>query len=311
MSALDYQVDFNGIVIGDGTAYEIMQVSGLEDWSTRGSDVPIPNGYGNIPGSSFVNASVVVFTVESVNPPDMELLVATLTPPANAAPDVLVPVRYKYPNSEERLRYGRCSRRSRVRDVPSTFGKTQLTFEVEFPDPRAYSAVLQQASLTVFVAGSSGGDLTVSSGTNLGNDLTLDSGTNLGFDLTGTSSSGLQTITNLGYVDVYPLIVFSPATGISAFSVTNLTTGQVLTINQTVNTGQTLIADMQAAQNALSATGATGVAPIAIGGSSVYGSWRPPRIPLRFVPGSNLLKFDVTAGDTAASALVTSPSGYL
>lgn len=305
MSASDYQIDFNGLVIGDGTAYEIMQISGLEDWSTRGSDVPIPNAYGSIPGSSFVNASVVTVVVESVNPPDMEILVATLSPPSNAAPDTLVPVRYKYPNSEERLRFGRCSRRGRVRDVPSTFGKTQLTFEVEFPDPRAYSAVLQQASLTVFVAGGSGFELTAGAGADIGFDLTVSSGADIGFDLTGTSSSGLQTITNSGYVDTYPIIVFSPATGISAFSVTNQTTGQTFTVNQTVNPGQTLIANMQAV-----ATG-NGALPLSIGGSTVYGSWVPPRLPLRIVPGANVLRFDVTTGDTAATALVSVPSGYL
>lgn len=309
MSASDYQIDFNGLVIGDGTAYEIMQVSGLEDWSTRGSDVPIPNAYGSIPGSSFVNSSVVTVTVESVNPPDMEILVATLTPPSNAAPDTLVPVRYKYPNSEERLRFGRCSRRGRVRDVPSTFGKTQLTFEVEFPDPRAYSAVLQQASLTVFVAGSAALDYTVGSGADLAFDYTVGSGADLAFDYTGISSSGLQTITNNGYVATYPRFVFAPATGISAFSVTNQTNGQVLTINQTLSPGQTLIADMQAA--ATSMAGGTAPAPIAINGSSVYGSWIPPRIPMRFDPGPNVLRFDVTVGDTAASVLVTAPSAFL
>lgn len=311
MTALDDQIDFNGLVIGPGTVWEIVEISGLEDVTTRGSDVPISNAYGNIPGSTFLNGSGALITVESVNPPDMELLVSTVTPPSNAAPDALVPIRYKYPNSEERFRYGRCSRRGRVRDLASSLGKTRFTFELEFPDPRAYSAVLQQASLTVFVAGSSGFKLSLGAGADLGLKMTLGSGADLGLKMSGTGSSGLQPITNLGYTDVYPLIVISPATGISAFSITNQTTGQVFAMTQTVNVGQTLIADMRAAQTALSSTGSAGVSPITIGGSTVYGSWTPPRIPLRLVPGNNILRFDVTSGDLAASALVTSPSGYL
>lgn len=305
MSASDYQLDFNGTVIGDGTAWDVVEWGGMKEFGTRGTDVPIPNAWGSIPGSSYVNAAVRTVTVESVNPVDILILEAALTPPSNAAPDTLVPIRWKFPLREEFLCYGRCARRSQPVSLTTALGLTRFTFELEFPDPRVYSAVLQQASLTVFVSTGGGLDLTVGAGVNLGFDLTVDSGTSLGFDLTGVVGSGLQTIINNGYVDAYPLIVFSPGLGISTFSVTNQTTGQTLTINQTLSPGQTLIADMPAA-----ATG-SGALPMSIGGSSVYGSWQPPRIPLRLVPGPNLLRFDVSSGDPGASALVTAPSAYL
>ena len=309
MSAGDYQLDFNGTVIGDGTPWDVVEWGGMKEFGTRGSDVPIPNAWGSIPGNSYVNSAVRVVTVESVNPVDILILEAALTPPSNAAPDALVPIRWKFPLREEFLCYGRCSRRSQPVNLTTALGLTRFTFELEFPDPRVYSAVLQQASLTVFTAGGSGFELTAGAGADIGFDLTVSSGADIGFDLTGTSSSGLQTITNNGYVDVYPMITFSPATGISAFSVTNVTTGQTLTINQTLNPGQTLIANMQAAATS-TALGVAGL-PLSIGGVTVYGSWVPPRIPLRLVPGPNVLRLDVTTGDTAATALVTSPSGYL
>ena len=309
MSAADYQLDFNGTVIGDGTAWDVVEWGGMKEFTTRGSDVSIPNGWGSIPGNTYVNATTRVVTVESVNPVDILLLEAALTPPSNAAPDTLVPIRWKFPLREEFLCYGRCSRRAQPVSLTTALGLTQFTFELEFPDPRVYSAVLQQASLTVFTAGLSGFDLTAGAGADIGFDLTAGAGVDIGFDLTGTASTGLQTITNSGYVDTYPIITFSPATGISSFSVTNQTTGQTLTINQTLNAGQTLIANMQAA--ATSTSGGTTGLPISIGGVSVYGSWQAPRIPLRLVPGANILRFDVNAGDTAATALVTASSAYL
>ena len=312
MTAGNYQVDFNGTVIGNGTDVILMDFSGFEQWSTRGSDVTLPTAWGSIPGSSYVESKVVALSVRSQNRTAIAAFEAALIPPTNAAPDVLVPVRWKYPDREEFLCYGRCARRNRVRSVESdtaTF-MWQFDFELEFPDPRVYSAVLQQVSLTVFVSSSAALEYTVSSGVNLAFDYTVGAGVDLAFDYVGASSSGLQTITNLGYVDAYPLIVVSPASGISSFVVTNQTTGQVLTVNQTVNVGQTLIVDMQAAATAIGALGSTSVLPISIGGSSVYGSWQPPRIPLRLQPGPNILRFDAV-GDASAAALVTAPSAYL
>ena len=313
MTAANYQVDFNGTVIGNGTDVILMDHSGFEQWSTRGSDVPLPTAWGDIPGSSYVESKVVALSVRSQNRTSIAAFEAALIGPTMAAPDALVPVRWKFPDREEFLCYGRCGRRNRVRSVESdtaTFN-WQFDFELEFPDPRVYAAVLQQVSLTVFVAGGSALDYTVGTGVDLAFEYTVGAGVDLAFEYVGISSSGLQTLTNLGYVDTYPLIVFSPATGISSFSVTNQTTGQVFTVNQTVNVGQTLVADMQAAATATGSLGNTSALPVSIGGVSVYGSWVAPRIPLRLVPGNNILKFSVTAGDTAAAALVTAPSAYL
>ena len=305
MTASDYQLDFNGTVIGDGTAWDVVSWDGLEQFSTRGTDVVLPTAWGAIPGSSYVDPRVVTITVESVDPTNILLLEAALLPPANASPDSLVPIRWKFPNREELLVSGRCSRRARARDLTTALGLTQFTFELEIPDPRCYAATPSQVSLTVFVSGSSGFELSAGANVNLGFDLTVDATTNLGFDLVGASGSGLQTLTNAGQVDTYPIIAFSAPAGMSSWSVTNQTTGQVLTIVQTLNVGETLIANMVAA--------ATGTAdlPISLSGVSRYGSWQAPRTPLRLIPGPNVLRFDVAAGDLNATALVTASSAYL
>ena len=305
MTATDYQLDFNGTIMGDGTAWDIVSWAGLEMFATHGSDVVLPTGWGAIPGSSYVDPRVVTIVVESVDPTNMLLLEAALLPPANVSPADLVPIRWKFPNREELRVFGRCSRRVRNRDLTTALGLTRLTFELEIPDPRAYAASALSGSLSVFVSGSSGFDLTVGAGVDIGFDLTVGAGVDIGFDLVGISGSGLLIAMNAGQVDTYPQMVFSAPTGLSSWSVTNQTTGQVFTVNQTVNVGETLIADMQAA-----ATGSTSL-PISLSGVSRYGSWQAPRIPLRLIPGANLLRFDVATGDPNAACLITWASAYL
>jgi len=311
MTAADYQLDYNGaVVIGDSTAWEVLSWGGLEEFSARNNDLVIPNGWGALAGSSYVNPKVVVVTVESVNPTDVLLLEAALLPPANATPDTLVPIRWKFPNREELRAMGRCARRVRARDVRAVAGSTRLTFQLEMPDPRAYSAAILSGSVPAFVAGTAGFDLTAGAGADLGFDLTAGAAADLGFDLSGAAGAGLFVAVNNGTVDTYPVLYFSAPAGMSAFSVTNQTTGQTVSFNQTVNVGETMTADMQAAATGVNAAGVATV-PVSIGGVSRYGSWTAPRIPLRLVPGSNTLRFDVSAGDQNATCLAVWASAYL
>lgn len=305
MTATDYQLDFNGTIMGDGTAWDIVSWVGLEMFSTRGSDVVLPTGWGAIPGSSYVDPRVVTIVVESVDPTNMLLLEAALLPPANVSPADLVPIRWKFPNREELRVLGRCSRRIRSRDLTTALGLTRLTFELEIPDPRAYAAASSSGSLAVFVSGSSGFDLVTGAGVDIGFDLVTGAGVDIGFDLVGISGTGLLIATNAGQIDTYPQMYFSAPAGMSSWSVTNQTTAQTFVVNQTVNVGETLIADMQAA-----ATGSTSL-PISIGGVSRYGSWQAPRTPLRLIPGANVLRFDISVGDPNATCLITWASAYI
>jgi hypothetical protein len=306
MTAQDYQLDFNGTVIGDGTPWEVVEWGGLEEFTTRGSDVVAPQLWGALSGSSYVDPRVVTVVVESVNPVDVVLLEAALLPPGQASPDRLVSIRWKFPNREELKANGRCARRSRARDITTGLGLTRVVVELEFPDPRAYAASPSQASLTVFIAGTSGFDLTVGAGADRGFELAVDSGVNLGFDLVGVSASGLATLVNSGTVDTYPTFTFTGiGSGLQQWSVTNLTTGQTSTWVQQVNPGEQLIADMGSV-----ATGSPGL-PVSLSGVSRYGSWQPPRTPFRLQPGANLCRFDVASGDAASASLVVWSNAYL
>ena len=306
MTAADYQLDFNGTIMGDGTAWDVVSWAGLEEWTTRGTDVVAPTLWGTIPGSTFVDPKVVTITVESVDPTNMLLLEAALMPPADNSATDLVPIRWKFPNREELKVSGRCSRRARNRDLAATAGLTRLTFELQIPDPRAYSAATTSYSIPVFVAGVAGWDSTAGTGVDAGWDSTAGTTVDAGWDSTvGAAGAGLANVTNSGTVNTYPVITFTAPAGMSAWSVTNQTTGQVLAFTQTLNTGESLIADMQ-----IVATGKPGV-PISIGGASRYGSWTAPRTPFVLIPGVNLLRFDVPTGDQNAAAALAVQSAYL
>jgi hypothetical protein len=93
-------------------------------------------------------------------------------------------------------------------------------------------------------------------------------------------------------------MTFSAPAGMSAWTITNQTTGQTFIVAQTLNVGETLIADMT-----IAATGKPGL-PISIGGASRYASWTPPRTPFYLAPGANVIRFDVATGDPNATCLL-------
>ena len=305
--AYDYQLDFNGLVMGDGTLYDVVDWSGLEEFSTRNTDTAIPAGWGAIGGSSFVDARVATIVVECLDPTAVVLLEAGLTPAPLSAPATLYPVRWKFPNREELVAYGRVARRSRPRTVTTALGLTQVTFELELPDPRAYAYVASNLSAPVYFAGTTVLDLATGSGGGLGFDLTVDATTNLGFDFGGIAPSGQVAATNAGDVETFPVVTFTVAGGlVGQWSLTNLTTGGVLALGGALNPGDTLIVDCRPVN-----TGATAITPVLLNGVSAFAYWQAPRVPLALVPGANLLQLDVQSGSGTLSGLVSWQSAYL
>lgn len=304
--ASDYQLDFNGTIMGDGTTYDIVSWAGLEEFVTRNTDVMIPAGWGAISGASYVQPRVVTITVETVDPAAIAVLETVLVPPALSAPSTLGTIRWKFPNREELTARARCSRRGRPRNLTTALGLTSLTFELEVPDPRQYAYVPTTAVGTVFVAGGGGWELDQAATTNLGWDLTVGAGADLGWELVGSAGSGLVALVNSGDVETYPVFTFSAGTGLSQWSVTNQTTGVVASFLTPLASGQTLVADMAAA-----ATSSGTVTPITVGGASRYAGWVAPRTPMALPPGTSLLRFDVQSGDPLATVAISAPSAYL
>ena len=304
--ASDYQIDVNGTLMGDGTVWDVVSWGGLEEWTTRNTDVALPSGWGNIGGSSFVNSRVAVVTIESVDPTNVTALEVALVPTAMSTPSTLYPIRWKFPNREELVAYGRVSRRMRTRDISSALGLTQLTFELEIPDPRAYAYVSSTATAPVYVGGTAGIDYATGAGVDLGTDYTVDATTNLGIDYVGVTGTGLTNCVNNGDVETYPVFTISAAAGISSFSITNWATAVTATFAVALGAGQVMIVDMRAV-----ATNSPTATPVSIGGVSYYGAWVAPRNVLALPPGTSTLIFTVISGDANATCGITWQSAYL
>lgn len=306
--ALDYTVIYNGLTIGNGTNVQIMKLTGVEDLpDLRTSDVDLGFADGEIAGQDWANGRDVAIDFLILDTPGAGDFFSTIAAVKAAFVKALT-------ESTLLLQLpGRASRsivcRPRRRSIPVSddyqfhYGAGSVEFHAT--DPRIYDTVPLSWSLPVFVAGTAGVKLSLGAGADLGHKMTLGAGADIGVKMSGISGAGLVNASNAGTVATYPQIVFSAPAGMSSWTVTNQTTGQVMTINQTLNPGESLIADMMVA-----ATGKPGL-PISIGGVSRYGSWQSPRTPFALVPGLNVLRFDVAAGDPNAAALVTAQSAYL
>lgn len=305
--ATDYQLDYNGTVIGDGTTWDVTDWSGLEEWTSRNTDVVIPAGWGSLGGSAFVNPRVVTITVETVDPVAATLLETVLTPPPLSAPATLYPIRWKFPNREELTAQARVARRGRPRTITTALGLTSLTFELEIPDPRAYAYVPSSFTAPTYTSGTTALDLTAGSGADLGFDLATDSGVNLGFDFGGTAGTGLINVINSGDVETYASLQFTCTGGsVLQWTLTNQTTGIVSTFATTLNPGVVMVVDMKSV-----AAGSSTVVPVTISGGSAYSAWVAPRVPMAFPPGTSVLRLDVQSGSGTLSCQGTLQSAYL
>ncbi len=305
--ALDYTIQFGGLTIGNGTTYQIMNIVGLEDMpDLRTSDVFIGYNDGETAGNDYVAGRTihVDFVVFDSGVGDFPAKVEALKA-AFSKGSVETAFTFQLPNRPQRSLQARCRRRLLPVNTEYQFKYGAGSVEFHATDPRIYETAVQY-SMVVFVSGVAGWDATAGAGVDAGWDTTAGAGVDAGWDATvGAVGTGLQNVTNAGTTNTFPVVTFSSPTGMSAWTLTNQTTGQVLSLVQTLNTGETLVADMQ-----IAATGKTGI-PVSVGGASRYGSWVAPRTPFVLVPGVNQLRYDVSVGDQNATASLLVQSAYL
>lgn len=278
MTLLDYQRSFNGLVIGDGTAYNLMEETGLEGFTVRSGTRNLPRDDGAIPGLHLVETKTVILPIEVVGDPETDI-----TPLVDDAHDAFAPRRtgelqyiFKNPGHPERFVWARPLRFERSRTVTGVLGLDQFQVALEVADPRIYSLELFSSQVPVF--GSVGG----------GHDLPI-------VEMPVNMSAATQLLgiaENTGSRDAYPRIIVQYVSGtVSGILITNLTNGDTLDVNAAIATGQQLIIDMDAFIRA------TGDHVVSIGGSTRYGDWQVPRNPFRISPGSNTLKIEVDGGN--------------
>lgn len=299
--ALDYTITFNGLTIGNGTSIQIMGVEGLEDLPPiRTDDVDLGYQWGETPGIDYPDGRDITVDILILDSGVGDYFTKVEQVKAASLPGTESTLVFQLPGRNQRSMICRARRRRLPVSQNYQYRYGAATLEFHATDPRIYDTSSSSWSLPVFVAGNAGWDATAGAGVDAGWDATAGTTVDAGWDATsGAVGAGLVNAINSGTIDMYPQIVFSPGTGMSSWRVTNQTTGQILTINQTLNTGETLIADMQ-----IAATGKPGL-PISVGGAGRYGSWQSPRTPFALIPGLNVLRFDVLVGDQNAAALVT------
>lgn len=303
--ASDYTVSFGGITIGNGTAIPLMNATGFEDLpDVRTDDVDLGYAWGETPGTDYSAGRDIVLDFLILDSGSGDFFTTVEAVKAASIIGSETTMTFQLPGRVSRS----ISCRPRRRSIPVTpdyqFRYGLASIEFHATDPRIYDAAASN-SLPVFVSGSAGFKMSLGAGVDLGVKMTLGAGVDLGLKFTGISGTGLVTCTNAGSVNTYPVMTFSAPAGMSQWSVTNQTTGQVFSVVQTLGAGETLIADMKSA-----ATGRSSL-PISISGASRYGSWQAPRTPFALVPGANVLRFDVTTGDPNAACLISWQSATL
>lgn len=298
MTITDCQIDFNGCTIGAGTVFDILSVEGIDDYEVRSNDQQLPSLWGVQAGGDFVNdrtftIGVLMYTAEQAW---AEIEDAWL-PASQFDPTALLPLTFKFFDRPELQVECRVRRRGRARtsDTEVTGGFVTWFFEFNAPDPRLYSSTEQSAVAGSYVADSATLDLTAGSGAGLAFDLTVSSGADRAFDFTGVAGGGSIAVFNDGNVDTFPRFMFQTTTAMSAWHVINDTTGEQASFAFALPPGNVLTADMAGV-----ATGST-VPPVLLNEEPNYALWQSPRIPVRLVPGLNVLRFFVDSGTASGS----------
>lgn len=298
MALADYQLSFNGLTIGNGTDYDLTALEGLEGFESRTNDQTLPTFWGSQPGGAFPQARVIIVGVQSFPELTEEAAAveSSFLPASQVTPTALLPLTFKLPDQVEKRVTVRCDRRNRTRTTGET-GQEMATWLLQLvaPDPRVYAS---EESITVagaYIVDSSGLDYTASSGADLGFDMTASSGADLGFDYTGTVGGGGVSVTNDGDVDTYPSFTFETTASIATWTVINDTTDEQASFSFMLVPGHQVVVDMAGV-----ATGST-VSPVTVDGAANYAIWQSPRVPIRLIPGLNLLRFVVTSGTTAGT----------
>ena len=284
MALLDYQRSYRGLLLGEGTAYDIIEEDGVESLTVRDGDREFPRASGSIPGKHYAESKIIVLTTEVVGPlNDTEELFNDFKKAFQLSEDEEYPYIFKNPGQDERFIRARPIRRPRVRTLESELGVTQMQVALKASDPRIYSSATKNVLVSKFDVGGGGFDLPV----------------DLPIDMVAPTTT-VAVARNDGDSYAYPLVRFfhnsDSVAQVNGVTLQNLTNGDVLTIETTIAPGQQLYADMDAYIRA------TGGLIIYSDNSSYYSFWKLPRSPFRLSPGDNLLALHIDG--TATNELV-------
>lgn len=306
MALADFQASFNGLTIGSGTNYELFIIEGIDDWQVRSNDQTLPNLWGAQAGGDFVEPRTIVLGVQMLASAAVGAAVeAAFLPSSQAAPTMLLPLVFKLSDRVEMQVQCRVRRRSRARTPETEVALVRWLFELAATDPRLYSSEIHSVTLASYVSDSAAIDSSTGSGADLAIDSSTGSGADLAIDSVGVTATGEQNLINDGNVDTYPTFTVTTDSTADEWSLINDTTGESISFAFALVVGSEFVADMAAV-----ATGKVGPA-VTINGSSTYGSWQVPRVPMRLAPGDNQVRFVVDSGSAGTTCQAAYQDAWL
>lgn len=267
---------YRGLTFGEGETVLVLEVEGLGGGDVRSGDTDLPRGHGSVPGKHFLSARQIRFRFDVVGSEEaVEQQLADIAAAFIVSEDDLFPLEFSRPGMPDRLVYCRPLSHARV-EVPTATRHATPGVALIASDPRIYSAEEHTQFVPLYSAAGGGIGAPLNAPINMAAGTTVE-----------------VVVTNDGNADAHPTVRFyGPATEVT---LTNVTTGDTLTVATTINTGQVLT---YAGSEYATATGGH---VVSLDGAGRYGSW-VERIPFVLPPGESVLRFEA---DDDAQAVVT------
>ncbi len=258
MVLANYQYSYRGVIMGDGTNYDVISMEGLHDMIIRDTDRDNPRDHGLIPGQHSAtfkliraNISVRGTAGSTAHEDDIIALMNAMSPDRFESPDETQDqFNFKFPGEDEKFFFARPIRRRRPRRVKTEFGLAQASIELKQYDPRTYSTTQ---------------------------------------DNSGTQTGGPFNVTNNGGARAYPILEFK-VDSLGGLTLANNTNGDVFSVDGFPADDPGITADM-----GRWARGRGDLLIVYKGAVNHYAKWQVPRDPFRLDPGINSLQLTVSA----------------
>lgn len=275
----EYRLTLDGFAFGEGTDYEIVKISGMEDVpGVRTFDVDLPQQDGQASGADLMGPRTVTVEVEMVGTPAaLSTMVSALRDAT--VPQVLRTLTIERPSEPVKQTVGKVRRRDIPVDVPFSRGYATAALAFYAPDPRLYAAA--ETVLTTGPGTSSSGGVAPP--------------VTPPVTPSGSGAGGQLTVTNAGNTRTWPVLtVRGPLPG---FDLLQLTTGRTWRYRQALSATDFVTVDMKNRTVLLNA--------LASRRSAASGAWWD------LPPGSNDIRFVPTGAADGSSAELRMRSAWL
>lgn len=246
-SLSNWQMQYNGVTFGTGTAYNIIKIDGLDLAQVRNGDIARPRDTGEFVGLDLFGGRDITIDLDMYQAGNnIQTLAQTLStafaPPSDGQTES--PLWIQLPNEPLYAVSCRVRKRNTTIDLPWSAGNYgKVTVLLHATDPRVYAPT--RTGTVSLPTPLSGGTFNVT----------------FPYSFGGGSTTGNITVANTGNQEMRPIVTITgPVTNPS---ISNSTLGETLTFSNptqtsyTLNAGDTLVIDLDAHQVIYTPNGAT------------------------------------------------------